>query len=87
MWLKAARAWVGFNKTASLIIAAVVAFSGYSAWVYNKGGTGIQLRQANEQIKQDDKTTKAHAKIDRATPFSADKKEAGIWLLGQTRKQ
>lgn len=86
MWLKAWK-WIGLNKTLALIIAGAIAFGGYSTVIYFKGGKAEQLKQANEQIKQDEKTRKSHAKIDRATPFSADKHDAGVWLLNYTRGQ
>lgn len=67
-----------------LIIAAfllaVSAFGGYTYYIYHKGETAQSNKQATEQLKTEVKIRKTYEKIDKQTPYGADKSVAIDWL-------
>lgn len=72
--------------TIVLVIIGVLAFSGYTAYIYMKGEAHVEAKQATEQLKQEVKTRKAYEKIDKHTPYSAGKSESIEWLRQYGRK-
>lgn len=70
-----------------LILGAVMLVLSTSFYSYKAGKDACELRQAEAQLKNDQKVRKAYEKIDKETPFSADKSGAINWLLQHTRQQ
>lgn len=70
----------------ALIIIGVLAFGGYTTYVYWKGEAHVEAKQATAQLKQEVKTRKTYEKIDKATPYSAGKSESIDWLRQYGRK-
>ena len=73
-----------FTLKIKLIITAVVAgillFAGYTAYIYNKGEENVKTKQVTKQLENEVKVRKSYDKIDKKTPFSADKSDALEWL-------
>lgn len=61
-------------------LVAIVVFSAYSYYLYNKGEKQATTTVVTNQLKQENKTRKAYEKIDSKTPFDADKSVAVEWL-------
>lgn len=72
--------------TIVLVVIGVLAFSGYSGYIYMKGMAHVEAKQATAQLKQEVKTRKAYEKIDKQTPYSASKSESIEWLRQYGRK-
>ena len=64
------------------VLAGILSFAGYTAYIYNKGGEAVEAKQATEQLKNEVTVRKSYDKIDKKTPFSADKRDAIEWLYG-----
>ena len=69
------------------ILSAIAALLVIAGIIYYKGGEGERAHQATEQVKHDKKVRKANDKIDKATPFDADKRHAIDWMYQYGRQQ
>lgn len=70
----------GLQLRLILILVSVLSIGGYSYYLYHKGEVAQSNKQATEQLKQEVQTRKAYEKIDKQTPYGADKSVAIEWL-------
>lgn len=76
------------SKTFWIIAAVIIAFSALAYItnkIYDAGGDGAKLEQADAQIKHNAKAKHIHDKIVKETPYSADRITRGKWVQKYTR--
>lgn len=61
-------------------LACLALFGSYSYYIYNKGKNEVEQKQAVKQLEQEIIVRKKYEKVDKQTPFNADKRESLDWL-------
>ena len=69
-----------------MLIGTLVLTIGAYFYGRHEGSVACELAHAQAQVEVEKKVRKSNAKIDKATPFSADKRTAIEWLLKYTRQ-
>lgn len=75
-------AWIIYALLAAAALG-LLAYSHHAGYVSGQAAYEQKIKLA--QKKHDVKVGKDYAKIDKATPFNADRDVAGKWLLGLVR--
>lgn len=63
-----------------LVVVILISIATYTGYWFKKGYSTGELKVINAQIDVEKKVRKKHAKVDKQTPFNADKRKSLDWL-------